>query len=65
MTNIRRVSPEEIKAKVDAGSTLLVCAYDNPDKFAKNHLEGALPLSVFEEKIPSLSKDQAIVFYCA
>ncbi len=60
-----RISPEEAYKKLKAGTALLVCAYDDEDKFRTMHLEGAISLSEFRSKLPSLSKDQEIVFYCA
>jgi hypothetical protein len=60
-----RVPPEEVRAKVSAGEALLVCAYDDEEKFRKNHLEGGMDLGTFRSKLPTLSKDQEIYFYCA
>jgi hypothetical protein len=65
MTHVPRVSPEEIYAKVQAGETLLVCAYDDEDKFRQLHLAGALSLSHFRKRWPALSPEQDVVFYCA
>ena len=48
-----------------SGEALLVCAYDKDEKFEKNHLEGAISLANFREKVPGLAKDQEVVFYCA
>ena len=60
-----RIPPEEVRPKVTSGAALLVCGYDDDDKFRANHLEGAISFADFKSKLPSLSKDQAIVFYCA
>jgi len=60
-----RVSPQEVRDKVTAGSALLVCAYDDEGKFERNHLEGAISLDEFRSRLSSLAKDQEIVFYCA
>jgi hypothetical protein len=60
-----RIPPEEVRPKVTSGTALLVCGYDDDDKFRANHLEGAISFADFKSKLPSLSKDQAIVFYCA
>ena len=60
-----RVSPQAVREKVTAGSALLVCAYDDEEKFRRNHLEGAISLSEFNSRLASLAKDQEIVFYCA
>jgi hypothetical protein len=59
-----RISVEEAREKVSAGSALLVCAYDDKEKFKKNHLQGALSLGEFKAKLPSLNKDQEIIFFC-
>jgi rhodanese-related sulfurtransferase len=60
-----RVSPQEVRDKVTGGSALLVCAYDDEEKFERNHLEGAISLDAFKSSLSSLAKDQEIVFYCA
>lgn len=65
MAETERISPEEVNKKLKAGSALLVCAYDDEEKFRTLHLEGALSFNQFKSKLPSLSKDQEIVFYCA
>jgi hypothetical protein len=65
MAEPERISPEEVNKKLKAGSVLLVCAYDDEDKFRMFHIEGALSFNQFKSKLPSISKDQEIVFYCA
>ena len=65
MSEPTRISVQETRRKVSSGEALLVCAYDNAEKFQNNHLEGARSFSDFESNLPSLSKDQEIVFYCA
>ena len=60
-----RIPPEEVRSKVTSGTALLVCGYDDDDKFRANYLEGAISFADFKSKLPSLSKDQEIVFYCA
>ncbi len=60
-----RIPPEEVRQKVLSGSTLLVCAYDDDEKFKKMHLEGAISFNEFKSKITSLSKEQEIIFYWA
>lgn len=60
-----RIPPEEVHEKVMSGNALLVCGYDDADKFSANHLEGAISLSEFKSRLPSLEKDQEIIFYCA
>lgn len=59
-----RISPQEARQKTTSGSALLVCAYDNEEKCSNNHLQGAIFLSEFQSRLPSLPKDQEIIFYC-
>ena len=65
MSESERVTPREIFDKVKAGTALLVCAYDNEEKFKALHLEGALSLSEFKARLDALPKGQEIIFYCA
>jgi hypothetical protein len=65
MTEPLRVSAEEVRREVTSGSALLVCAYDDEEKFRKLRLEGAISLAEFKSKRDTLSKDDAIIFYCA
>ena len=60
-----RISPQEARQKVTAGQALLVCAYDDADKFKTNHLEGALSFSELRSRLPGLAKSQELIFYCA
>jgi rhodanese-related sulfurtransferase len=60
-----RITPEETFQKLRAGKALLVCAYDSDERFRNTHLDGAISLAEFKEKLPSLPKNQEIVFYCA
>ncbi|MDO3379457.1 rhodanese-like domain-containing protein [Geoalkalibacter halelectricus] len=62
---VPRIGPEEARAKVKAGSALLVCAYGEAEKFAQNHLEDALSRQDFEARLPQIAKDTEIIFYCA
>jgi len=64
-TTVSRISVQQAKEMVDAGSGLLVCAYDDEDKFKNNHLAGAISLAEFRSRPSSVTKDQEIVFYCA
>ena len=58
-----RVTPKEIYEKMKSGKALLVCAYEDEAKFRKMQLEGAISFNEFKSKLPSLPKDQEIVFY--
>jgi hypothetical protein len=61
---IVRISPEEARSKAQAGTAILVCAYKD-ERCEGKMLDGALTRREFEEKMPSLSKEQEIIIYCA
>jgi hypothetical protein len=63
MLEPERISPKEVREKLKAGKALLVCAYEDEAKFQIMQLEGAISLNEFKSKLPSLAKDQEIVFY--
>jgi hypothetical protein len=60
---VKKISPIEAKSRVDAEKALLVCIYADAKFNATAHLDGAIPMSEFELKKPTLSKDQEIIFY--
>jgi len=65
MSEPLRVTPQEVYQKLKLGELLLVCAYDDEEKFRRMRLEGAMALSEFRSRLPKLPKNQEIVFYCA
>jgi len=65
MTEPTRLPVADARQKVGAGTALLVCAYDDDEKFKNNNLQGAISFADFRTKLPSLSTDQEIIFYCA
>jgi hypothetical protein len=65
MTEPIRISVGDARQNVSTGAALLVCAYDDDEKFKNNHLQGAISLNDFRAKLPSLSTEQDIIFYCA
>jgi hypothetical protein len=60
-----RISPEETRTRVLSGAAILVCAYDDDEKFKINQLEGAISFKEFSKRSTSLSRDLEIIFYCA
>jgi hypothetical protein len=62
--NEPRISPENTRDKMEDGA-LLVCAYDDEEKCKRMNLEGAITLKQLRAMEPSLSRDQALIFYCA
>ncbi len=65
MADVERISVQDARSRVQSGEALLVCAYDNEEKFGSLHLEGALAFSDFRSKADSLQKAREIIFYCA
>jgi rhodanese-related sulfurtransferase len=65
MSDTERVSAPDVRDRTINKSALLVCAYDNDDKFKDFHLEGAISLNEFKAKADGMEKDQEIYFYCA
>ena len=63
MSEPKRVRAEEVYGKLKSGKALLVCAYEDEEKFKKLQLEGAISLNEFKSKLSSLAKDQEIIFY--
>ncbi|MBN2318419.1 MAG: ArsR family transcriptional regulator [Acidobacteria bacterium] len=61
---VERISVEEARLKVQADEAFLVCAY-NDKRCVGLLLEGALTRREFEERLPSLSKEQEIIIYCS
>ena len=64
MTAVPRIAPREAHQKVKAGQALLVCAWEEPERFQALQLEGAISLQEFRSHGASMSWDQEIIFYC-
>ena len=63
---VGRIGVTDARNNTKSGSALLVCSYDDETCKGKGVLlEGAILLSDFEKKLPSLAKDREIIFYCA
>lgn len=65
MTEPERIGPRETYDKLKEGTALLVCAYDDEERFKVLHLEGAVSLNALRSRLDTLPKDQEIIFYCA
>lgn len=65
MAELVRVGPDHVRPRVQAGETLLVCAYEDDLTFRKMQLSGGISFSEFRSRLPSLPKTQELVFYCA
>jgi hypothetical protein len=62
---VPRIAPAESYSRIKAGQSLLVCAYASDDHCKNIRLARALLPSEFTAKVPTLTKDQEIIFYCA
>jgi hypothetical protein len=60
-----RMSPEQAYQNVMAGQAILVCGYDDEATFQKMRLDMAISFGEFRKRLPTLPKDQEIIFYCA
>lgn len=60
-----RIAPKEAYDKVKAGQALLVCGYEDEEKFKAMRLEMAVSFDEFQKMLPALPKDKEIIFYCA
>ena len=65
MANIRRIDPETARREVSAGRTWLVCAYDDRARCRSMMLDGAIDMDELQARLPTMRKDQPLVFYCA
>jgi rhodanese-related sulfurtransferase len=65
MRKRERISPEGAKKKVKSSEALLVCAYEEEEKFRDMQLEGAMSYKEFKKKVASLPKEQEIIIYCS
>ena len=64
MSEAPGITPEDVRSQLSAGDPpLLVCSYGSDIAFQKYNLEGAISAKEFKEKLPTLSKEQKIVFY--
>ena len=64
MAKHERVTAEGARKKVKSSEALLVCAYEEDERFKQMRLEGALSYKEFKKKVASIPKDKEIIFYC-
>jgi len=65
MTDVERISVQAARAKVGAGKALLVCGYEDAEKFHALHVEGAISIQEYRSRRANLPKSQELIFYCA
>jgi len=62
---IERVSAGEARREVEAGRSLLVCAYDDENKCRQMRLANAVTLHDLQRRMDSIPRNQTLIFYCA
>jgi len=61
-----RISLPEAKEQLKGSPpALLACAYDDEQKCRSLPIPGALNLRELNERLPSLPKEQTVIFYCS
>jgi hypothetical protein len=60
-----RITPQDAYEKVKTGQAILVCGYEDKERFSALRLEMAISFDEFQKMLPALSKDREIIFYCA
>jgi len=64
MTDPARIGVQETRARMRSPHPpLLVCGYEDDQKFRKFRLEGAIAFSEFQAGLSSRSKEDEIIFY--
>lgn len=62
--NPLRISAAEAHRKIAAGTALLVCAYEDDERYRYGRLEGSISYYEFRTLEPGLRMDDEIIFYC-
>ena len=62
---IERIEPEEARRDLVRRNALLVCAYDDPEKYRANYIAGALSMPQLRAIEDHLDLDRELIFYCA
>jgi hypothetical protein len=65
MANVTRIDPETARREVAAGRAWLVCAYDDRARCRSMMLDGAIDMDELQARLPTMRKDQPLMFYCA
>lgn len=65
MPEVSRISVQDARHAVTSRNALLVCAYEQEEKCNQVALEGSISLTQFQQRLPSLPKEQELIFFCA
>lgn len=63
MAELMRISPQEVLERA-VGKAVLVCAYEDYQKFQEARLLGAIWLLELESYLSFISRRHEIIFYC-
>jgi len=58
-----RIDVRDARSRVEDSDALLVCAYDDQEKFESNRLQNAISLNELRSREDELSKDRELIFY--
>jgi hypothetical protein len=66
-SNVPRISLEELKEKLDAGTDLVIVDVRSTEDFAQGHIPGAvsIPWEEIKDRYTELPRDKEIITYCA
>jgi hypothetical protein len=62
---IERIEPEQARRDLVRRRALLVCAYEDPEKYRASYIAGALTLPQLRAIEDELDADRELIFYCA
>jgi hypothetical protein len=61
----QRISVSDVQQKLARrDGALLVCAYDDDQRWRAAGVTGSIPLSQLQSKLNTLPRTQEIIFYC-
>jgi hypothetical protein len=64
--DVPRISPEDLKAKLDSGQDIVVGDTRGESSYAREHIPGAISItSSSDDALNELALDQEIILYCA
>jgi predicted sulfurtransferase len=66
-SDVPRVSPEQLKEKLDAGDDIVIVDVRSKEDFDEGHIIGAvsIPWEEIEDRYTELPRDKEIITYCA
>lgn len=68
MAEVPRITPEQLRKRMDAGEDFTIIDARNPEAWAQSDtmMPGAIrvPKQEFEQHLPRIAKDRPVVTYC-